>query len=311
MIQIYKAFYPEYMQYLQQLNLAIYKVMDKQNGSNFPVINYQEINLPDLSTLSKEELEQKLQLLKGKNLPEEGALEEKSSLDEETSIEEFARKAGIQLSDVKSCSSLDPTEKITDEKSFEDITKTKGMYTKVFMVASNSQTKGNSRFAFWGVTPKGKVEQIEGLEEREGTNTGKEIYVINEDGSCVKEKQTTALFTLEGMQEGFSITIGQYGILEAEYLRKSSTENKYIGSSINTTHQRPTRKQVQEFMNDGKTNKQELDESIEKTEGQLSVSPTTRIENIDNNPNNDIIERQEDREILTPEEQALKNLGLL
>ncbi|MGN1327867.1 MAG: hypothetical protein ACI4VQ_07335 [Clostridia bacterium] len=307
-------FTPEYMEYIKQLSSSIYKVIEKQNESEFEIDNQREENLegqPRLTTLSKEELEQKAQQSENDNSRQQTpaqAIDER----EESQMDAIARKSGLTLGEIKACSSLNPAEKITDEKSFEDITKTRGRYTKVFMVASNSQTRGNSRFAFWGVTPEGEVEQVQGLEERNGTNTGKEIYAINADGSCVREKQTTALFTLEGMEEGFSITIGQYGILEAEYLRKSSTENKYIGSSINTTHQRPTRRQVQEFMNDKRTNQQELNESIEKTEEQLDEVATTKLQNIDDNPNNDkaIDSEQEIKmhngEITTLEKEAWK-----
>ena len=296
-------FTPEYMEYIRKLNLTIYKVIEKQNESKFSIDSPKELEgNVDITALSKEELEQKSQQLENDDLQKESeSRAEELAENEESDMEAIAKKSGLSLNEIKACSSLNPTEKITDEKSFEDITKTKGMYTKIFMVASNSQTRGNSRFAFWGVTPDGKVEQIQGLEERHGTNTGKEIYAINADGSCVREKQTTALFTLDGMEEGFSITIGQYGILEAEYLRKSSTENKYIGSSINTTHQRPTRKQVQEFMNDRKTNTQELNESIEKAEEQLSEVSTTKLQNIDDNPNND--------KAINPEEEVTLHDG--
>lgn len=92
--------------------------------------------------------------------------------------------------DLSSCSEISPTQKITNEKSFEDITNMKDKYTKVFVVNSDSNSRGTSRFAFWGLRKDGEVEQIPGLEERDGVNTGKEICAINRDGSEVTKKQT-------------------------------------------------------------------------------------------------------------------------
>lgn len=280
-------FTQEYLMQIKEKSPEIFLVLQNQNGKHYDLPTEQEEKLPNINDnkkiiLTKDELEYHY---KKEQLNQENELQENN---EEELVEQIAEQSGTQKNDIKSCSTLNPTEKITDNKSFEDITHTTGKYTKVFMVASNSQTKGTSRFAFWGITPDNQVEQIEGLQERDGVNTGKDIYAINRDGSQVVEKQTTALFTLEGKQEGFSLTVGQYGILEAEYIRKSPTENKYIGSSINTTHQRPTTRQVKEFMNDARTNKNELEQSINKTEEQLSETSVTNLQNIDNDPNNDV-----------------------
>ncbi len=208
---------------------------------------------------------------------------------EEETLEKIAKKSGIKESDIKSCSSIKPQERVTDAESFEDIAGVKGKYTKVFVVSSSRDTKGNSRFAFWGITTDGNVEQIEGLEERQGVNTGKEIYSINRDGSAVKEQQTAALFTMPNGKEGFSVSIGQYGIVETTYIRKSPGENKFIGSSIKSTTQRPTTREVKEFMNDTRTTDYELKDTINKAEEQIKEhgSNETELKNIDNNKNND------------------------
>ena len=122
-----------------------------------------------------------------------------------------------------------------------------------------------------------------------GVNTGKEIYSMNRDGSVVKEKQTSALFMLRNGEEGFSVTIGQYGMIEVDYIRKDPTQNKFIGLTLNTYSEKPTTREVQEFMNDARTTDEELTEIIEKTEHQLDEhgSETTLLQNIDDNPNND------------------------
>ena len=105
----------------------------------------------------------------------------------------------------------------------------------------------------------------------------------------IKEKQTSALFLLGNNKEGFSVTIGQYGMIEIDYIRKDPKQNKYIGVTLNTEHEKPTTREVQEFMNDTKTTDGELTGVIAKTEHQIDEhrSETTKLQNIDDNPNND------------------------
>ena len=207
---------------------------------------------------------------------------------EEESMEQIARQSGITKDDIKSCSEINPHERITDQKSFEDIANVTGKYSKIFVVSANSQTRGNSLYSFWGMTQDGKMEPVKGLEERQGVNTGKSIYSINRDGSQVKEQQTSALFTMPNQREGFSVTIGQYGIIETTYIRRSPNENKNIGSTVNSSTQKPTTREVQEFMNDSRTTDAELKETIDKTEHQLGETSETKLRNVDDNPNNDV-----------------------
>lgn len=290
-------FSQEYLIEMKELSPEIYLLLQQINGQHYelPAIQQKDSQLPMIGdepkvedfTLTKEELEIEQQK-KAEMEFEPEKKEEVEPENEEENIERIAKKSGLTKEDIKSCSSIDPKEKITDAESFEDIANIRGQYTKIFVVASNGNSKDNSRFAFWGLTPDGQVEQIPGLEERQGVNTGKSIYAINRDGSEVKEQQTSALFTLPNQREGFSVTIGQYGIVETTYIRKSPEENKFIGSSINSSTQKPTTREVQEFMNDHRTTDRELQESIEDAEHELSETEKTNIRNIDDNPNNDV-----------------------
>ena len=299
------TFTPEYLQMMEKMSPLIYQTLMLQQGKNYEISEAfidlskdgQELQLNPME-MSKEEIEKAIQdRAQGQEQNLEGQDEQEQDLedkdqepkDEEKALEELAVKTGLTLDDIKSCSSLDPKEKITDQQSFEDITNTRGKYTRIYSVASNSKTKGTSRFAFWGITPDGKVEQLPGLEERDGVDTGKEIYSMNRDGYVVKEKQTSALFMLRNGEEGFSVTIGQYGMIEIDYLRKDPTQNKYLGVTLNTEHEKPTTREVQEFMNDARTTDKELEGVIDKTEHQLDEhgSETTMLQNIDDNPNND------------------------
>lgn len=293
------VFSQEYLEQMKAISPAIYLLLQELNGQHFelPELQQTDQKLPNISkeettenfTLTKAQLENKMKE-KEQEAPEQAPeiVEEKTE-NEEENIEQIARKSGLTKNDINSCSTIDPQEKITDAESFENIVNVTGKYTKIFVVASNDKSKDNSRFAFWGLTPDGQVEQIPGLEERQGVNTGKSIYAINRDGTEVKEQQTAALFTLPNQREGFSVTIGQYGIVETTYIRKSPEENKFIGSTINSTTQKPTTKEVKEFMNDHRTTDRELQKTIKKTEEQVDEhqSGKTKLRNIDDNPNND------------------------
>ena len=293
------TFTPEYLQMMEELSPIIYQSLMLQQGKKYEISEAfvehtkdgQELQLNPME-MTKEEIVKAMQdreQEQGKNLEDKEKLQDQEPKDEEKAMEELAIKTGMSIDDIKSCSSLDPKEKITDQQSFEDITNTRGKYTRIYSVASNSKTKGTSRFTFWGITPDGKVEQLPGLEERDGVNTGKEIYSMNRDGSVVKEKQTSALFMLKNGEEGFSVTIGQYGMIEIDFIRKDPTQNKYLGVTLNTEHEKPTTREVQEFMNDARTTKDELEGIIDKTKHQLDEheSETTMLQNIDDNPNND------------------------
>ena len=290
------TFTPEYLQMMMELSPFIYQTLMMQQGKSYEIaegfvdVSREEdgIQLNPME-MSKEDIEKEMQERVGLQGQEKLTEQDQEPKSEEQAIKEIAIKTGMSIEDIKSCASLDPKEKITDSQSFEDITNTVGKYVKVLPIASNSKTQGTSRFVFYGITPKGEVEQVPGFEERDGVNTGKEIYSMNRDGSVVKEKQTSALFMLRNGEEGFSVTIGQYGMIEVDYIRKDPTQNKFIGLTLNTYSEKPTTREVQEFMNDARTTDEELTEIIEKTEHQLDEhgSETTLLQNIDDNPNND------------------------
>lgn len=293
----------EYLEQMKSLNPSIYALLHSMNGKHYELPQIQEVSekLPNINSkqevedfkLSKEELENaKQNETTGQGMSEEENIQEVNNKqepeNEEESMEQIARQSGITKDDIKSCSEINPHERITDQKSFEDIANVTGKYSKIFVVSANSQTRGNSLYSFWGMTQDGKMEPVQGLEERQGVNTGKSIYSINRDGSQVKEQQTSALFTMPNQREGFSVTIGQYGIIETTYVRRSPNENKYIGSTVNSSTQKPTTREVQEFMNDSRTTDTELKETIDKTEHQLGETSETKLRNVDDNPNNDV-----------------------
>ena len=245
------VFTPEYLEYMQNINDLVFDTVKKQNGKELELDEKLMLEAPKMD---KKELSD-LELEKEK---EEKAKED--ARDDEVQIEKIAQKSGLSPEELSSCSQISPTQKVTDNKTFEDITHTNGQYSKVFVVNADSRSKGTSRFAFWGVKQDGEIEQIPGLEERDGVNTGKEICSINRDGSEVTKKQTAALFSLDGKEEGFSLTVGQYGIIETDYVRRVPEQgNKPIAIPVETSNQiYPTTKQVRKFMDERITNKENL-----------------------------------------------------
>ena len=149
-----------------------------------------------------------------------------------------------------------------------------------------------------GITPEGEVEYLDNLETTGAMQTNVDIYSINRDGSSIQEKQTREMFKVKNSSDkSFTVTSGQYGILEVDYVRKDPNEEKFIGSIVETEHERPSTEQVKKFMNERRNNKYEIGEAIEKTEEQIGgeksdkdgelESGTTQLENIDKDDSND------------------------
>ena len=317
-------FTEEYLQYIKNLNPIAYDVVSKQNGKPLDIVE-QELQInreADQENGIEKDGENKLKSrravsLSAEELEKRHEEREKEAeqgqknnanvngnrpLSDENARQVIAEKTGISVNELSACVSIKPETMISDVDTFADVTNTEGKYVNCFVTYASSQSKGTSRFAFWGITPDGNVEQIPGLEEREGVNTGKEVYAMNHDGSEVKIKQTNALFLSEGSETGFSLTIGQYGEIETEYIRKDPTQNRYLATQIETSNQYAwTSREVLEQNNDAKTSKDELQETLDKAEHQLGTTNSaidnkegvvdkTNLQSIDTDPNtNEVI----------------------
>ena len=287
------VFTPEYLEYMKNINDLVFDTVKKQNGK--------ELELDEKLMLEAPKMDKKeLSDLEFEKEKEEKAKED--ARDDEVQIEKIAQKSGLSPEELSSCSQISPTQKVTDNKTFEDITHTNGQYSKVFVVNADSRSKGTSRFAFWGVKQDGEIEQIPGLEERDGVNTGKEICSINRDGSEVTKKQTAALFSLDGKEEGFSLTVGQYGIIETDYVRRVPEQgNKPIAIPVETSNQiYPTTKQVRKFMDERTTNKENLKQVTDAANHQLDGKgeaeaevETTNLSQITRTVENEVIDPDE------------------
>lgn len=247
--------------------------------------------------MTQPELEEENQKQQKAQNKEEQEKEEETPQGKEEELEKIAKKTGMDPKDLTNCSSIKPEQKLTDQDTFEDIANVNGKYTNIYVINANKATDKNKRFAFVGITPEGEAEYLDELETTGAMQTNVSIYSINRDGSSIEEKQTREMFTTKSNPDRrFTVTTGQYGILEVDYVRKDPNENKFIGSIVETEHERPTTTQVRQFMNERRNNKYEIEDAIEKTEEQIGgaysekdgelESGRTQLDNIDKDDNN-------------------------
>lgn len=279
-------FSENYEQFLQKIDP---RFLDAIKNANNKIVKLPEELSEDDIIYEPEDIETVRKKKEQESEEAKDELEENTKEDNEVNLDKIAKTTGMKREDINSYSMIKPTEKVTDKDTFEDVASVSGKYSKIYVISANKATDKNRKFAFIGITKDGEAEYIDDLETRGTTTTDKKIYSINRDGTSVEEKQTTEMFTTKNQDKMFSVTIGQYGILEVDYLRRSSTENKFIGSSVETQAQRPTTRQVKEFMNTSRTSNYEFSEAIRNTEEQIQEngSETTELQNIDDNPYND------------------------
>lgn len=269
------------------------RIKDADGKAKFKEPEEQQETDINMTQPELEEENQKQQKAQNKEEQEK----EETPQGKEEELEKIAKKTGIDPKDLTNCSSIKPEQKLTDQDTFEDIANVKGKYTNIYVINANKATDKNKRFAFVGITPEGEVEYLDELETTGAMQTNVSIYSINRDGSSIEEKQTREMFTTKSNPDRrFTITTGQYGILEVDYVRKDPNENKFIGSIVETEHERPTTTQVRQFMNERRNNKYEIEDAIEKTEEQIGgaysekdgelESGRTQLDNIDKDDNN-------------------------
>lgn len=275
----------EYIEWLEQIDKRFSEIAKNANEKEVLDLNN------ELTEEDKEYKEDEIKELESEENEEitEHQKEQEEPENKEQEMQQLAQATGNEVGNIKSYSKIKPTQYLTDKDTFEEIANVKGQYSDIYIVNANENMGKNCKFAFVGKNQDGEFEYIEGLETKGTTTTDRQIYSINRDGSKVEEKQVTEMFTTSDPNKMFSAKIGNYGIIEVDYLRKSPTENKFVGSQVETQTERPTTAEVKQFMNEARTTKSELDESIDKTEKQIeeNESRTTRLENIDDNPNND------------------------
>lgn len=236
---------------------------------------------------TKAELEEEKELELDQEEPKEIAQEEPQQSKEEEDLTQIAELTGEDIGSISACSQIDPNKRVTEYDTLGQLTGIGDKYAKIYVIYANSDTKQNGRFAFVGIDRSGKASYVDELQTRGTTTTDKNIFAMNRDGSVIEKKQVTEMFTTRDQNKMISVTIGQYGILDVDYIRRDPVDNQFISSPIETQHHRPTSSEVRKIMDDRNTNRERLDTMTDQVAHQTEEygSNRTNITQIDNNPN--------------------------
>ena len=194
---------------------------------------------------------------------------------------------------------LDPNVKVTQTETLADMIpeiKQKGI-VKVGVVYSDAAKGQSGRFSFVGIDKNGQIQTIDSLENTQGTTTGQTVTSINSrDGSVVEEEQVAGMVringrnAMNGQEELLSVKVGQYGILEVDYVRAELSEDKetrYISAPIETKNIKSTTRNVREFMDKSKNTN--MEDEIDRAKPELARDGETRMRNIDDTASNDML----------------------
>ena len=194
---------------------------------------------------------------------------------------------------------LDPNTRVTQTETLADMIpeiKEKGI-VKIGVVYSDHSKGQNGRFSFVGLDKDGQIHNIDSLENTQGTTTGQTVTSINSrDGSVVEEEQVAGLVringrnSLNGQEEMLSVKVGQYGILEVDYVRadlSEDKENRYLSAPIETRNIRPTTREVREFMD--KSKNVDIEDELKRSEAEIDRDGETQVYNMDDTASNDVL----------------------
>lgn len=276
-------------------NLESKKVNIKESQEE--TMNEMEAGERNLATEKKRTYEKEdIENLKNEKEQEQetGEVEEQDTTEEEQK-EVIAQKMGMDKTQILSCEKIPPKSLVTESESFEEIAGIEDKYKEIFVVAVNRVAGENKKFEFVGIDEEGKAEEITELSTRGATTTDKSVYTMNKDGSVVEEKQVTQLFNTNTPNKNFSITMGDYGKIEVDYLRMSVEEKRWIGSPVETTKQERIQSNVKRHMDEKYTSKYDITEEIRNAEHQLGrgeqkgelESRKTNLEGIDTKEGNE------------------------
>ena len=278
----------EYMEGLKEKNEGYFNELD---------LDANEFELPqghkkDVITLKKDELEK---------LENEKKLENVSEITGEKGIKSYSEMNTNQkplFDKLTNKQELDANVRVTQTETLADMIpeiKEKG-YEKIGVVYSSSGKGQTGRFSFVGITKEGEIGTIDSLENTQGTTTGQTVTSINSrDGSEVEEEQVAGMVRINGrkragQEEMLSVKVGQYGVLEVDYVRAELSKDKktrYISAPIETRNLRPTTRDVREFMDRNRNT--DMKDELKRAEPEIDRDGDTKIKNLDDTASNDEI----------------------
>lgn len=290
-------FMPEYIEKLKQIEPRILEMINLE-GLDFELPKELGENDISLQKVEIEEARKSLSLKDNKTEQQGKSIEEIEKTTGVKDIEAYSEMKTDQVFDtVTNKQEINPNAKVTQTETLADMIpeiKQKG-FTKIGVVYSDRTKAGNGRFSFIGITKQGEIEPIESLSNIEGTTTGQKVTSINSrDGSIIEQEQVAGMVKLDGRnttngnEEYLSVKIGQYGILEVDYVRRQLGRNKedaYFSAPVETRSQMPTTREVKEMMD--KHHNSSLEDELDRATPELQRDGETRIENIDEIASND------------------------
>lgn len=244
--------------------------------------------------LSRDELSEE-RTKSARNKKEEDKTKDKEDSEKETKDKEeteelkkqkTAEALGIDETEIKSISTLDLEQKVTDKYSLRDMIPEASMCSKLTVAYTKD---GN--FTLLGTKKDGTREKLNSIESVEGATTNKNIISINEDGSKVEEKQVKGLMRINARNrdDGISVSIGDYGMMNIDYVNNVMDKENRRSTPIRTKeaeNQRIANERVRENAGDKKDEMKKEGNIFRKNE-EKGLRPQTldgiETENIDGN----------------------------
>lgn len=280
-------FMPEYLEMLRDINEEYFETLRLEDSEfELPELEKEDISLP------QEDLKEEKDKVKIKDVEELMEDEEVKSYSEADVNQKVFDK-------VTNKQEIDADVRVTETETIADMIpsiKEKG-FVKIGVVYSEKVEGGSGMFSFVGITQDGNIELVDGLENIEGTTTGQKVTSINNiDGSKIEQEQVAGMVRINGRnsfngeEEYLSVKVGQYGILEVDYVRENlgaDEENRYFSAPIETNSIQPTTREVRSIMD--KTRNTSLEDEQKKASPEINRDDETMVENIDDTASNDFL----------------------
>lgn len=194
----------------------------------------EELKENDL-VMTKEELAEYQEKILGKSGTKGNESQKKQETEEEKK-EKSAQALQIKPEDIRSISTIDPKQKMTDKDNLISLMPETAKYDEISIICTKAGDNSQGRFTILGIKNDGTREELKGMESIEGTSTNKEVISVNEDGSEVKEKQVQGLFRINSgnRMNGISVAIGDYGMMEIDYVSNIMDKENRRSTAITT-----------------------------------------------------------------------------
>lgn len=194
-----------------------------------------------------------------------------------------------EINKPKYIAEIDVNKKITPNKTIKELVpEVKQKNIQRVLIKSNSLGK----MEFVGINENNEEINLESIVQTQGTNPTKDIVEVDKEGTVSKNKVKSIMQIKQGtneqnQNEGFTIDIGQYGIPEVNYYRRSKETNEYTSIPVNlvNTNQKNTDSKVKDYIDKRKNTT--VDDNIKRANNELNNKDETELENIDDDPYND------------------------